>query len=71
MSWLRTIFREIYGLFVDDAAFAVAIVIWVAVAVFVFPLLGWLARGRGPALFAGLAAILAVSAVRYARRKAG
>ncbi len=32
MAWLRTMFGELIGLFVDDGWFAVAILAWIAVA---------------------------------------
>ena len=32
MHWIKTILGELYGLFVDDGAFALAIVVWLAVA---------------------------------------
>jgi hypothetical protein len=67
MKWLKNIFREIFGLFVDDGSFALAILLWLAIV-----------RGAAPhipsgitaiILFAGLALILAESTIRYARRK--
>ena len=68
MSSIRTIFREIYGLFVDDGSFALLILLWLGLTVFLIPWLGWIPRWRGPLLFLGLAAILITSATRYARR---
>ncbi|MBU6499526.1 MAG: hypothetical protein KGJ41_16770 [Rhodospirillales bacterium] len=66
MVWLRTILSEILGLFVDDGAFAVAILAWIALLWWLAP---WLTPTlRGPLLFAGLAAILLESALRRARR---
>ena len=67
MSWLKTAWSELVGLFVDDGSFATAILAWL--------LLAWLALPRLPLppswppviLFAGLAAILAGSAVRRSR----
>lgn len=67
MRWLRTAWSEFVGLFVDDGSFAAAILAWLAVS--------WLALPRLPLppswppviLFAGLAAILAESAVRRSR----
>ncbi len=68
MTWIRTVTREIFGLFVDDGNFALLILLWLAFAVFLVPYL-WLApKARGFVLFAGLAALLLVSTVRYARR---
>jgi hypothetical protein len=68
MSWLRTIWSELVGLFVDDLSFAIAIVVWLAAV--------WLAERmnvvppawRGPLLFAGLAAIFVENTLRRARK---
>lgn len=69
MKWIKTILREIFGLFVDDGAFALAILIWLG-------LMGWIISrlDLSPAIvalifFAGLALILIESTARYARRK--
>ena len=57
--------RQLYGLFVEDARFAAAIVMWLAL----FAAFSRYAGGplRGLLLFAGFAAILIVS-VRHASR---
>ena len=67
MQWLRTIFREIFGLFVDDGRFAVAILAWLAVVWLVLPRIGMPVRWGGPILFVGLALILVENATRYSR----
>ena len=66
MKWLRSIAREVWGLFVDDGSFAAAIVVWLTMAVLVLPRVatGW----AGPVWFVGLAAILIESVLRAARR---
>jgi hypothetical protein len=69
MNWMRTIFREVFGLFVDDGSFAVLILAWLGLTVFLLPHLAWAPRWRGFILFAGLAAILMASAIRYARKQ--
>ena len=69
MNWMRTIFREVFGLFVDDGSFAVLILAWLGLTVFLLPHLEWVPRWRGFILFAGLAAILMASAIRYARKQ--
>jgi hypothetical protein len=69
MHWIRTVLLEIWGLFVDDGSFALSIVLWVVVAVLLARRFAFEASWAGPAFFAGLAAILAVSALRYARRR--
>ena len=68
MRWLKSIAREIYGLFVDDGSFAGGILVWVSLAVVALPRIAAGARWAGPALFAGLALILIESVLRYARR---
>jgi hypothetical protein len=68
MRWLKSIAREIYGLFVDDGSFAGGILVWVALAVAAFPRVALEARWAGPALFAGLALILIESVLRFSRR---
>lgn len=69
MKCLKTIFREIYGLFVDDGAFALAILIWLAFMRWTASHLQLSPSTSAVILFAGLAIILTESAVRYARRK--
>ncbi len=67
MSWLRQAVRELWGLFVEDGSFALAILLWVAVTVFILPVLlpgNW----RGFVAFFGLAAILIENVLRTARR---
>jgi hypothetical protein len=68
MRWYRSIAREVVGLFVDDGSFAGAILVWLALVVVVLPRLAAGARWAGLALFAGLAAILIVSVLRFARQ---
>ena len=66
MRTLTTIFAEIWGLFVDDGRFAVAILVWLAFAAGVLPRLALPGAAPPVLLFAGLAAILLESAVRRA-----
>jgi hypothetical protein len=68
MRWLRSIGREVAGLFVDDGSFAVAILVWLAV---VLVLGRVVAGGRwlGCGLFVGLAMVLVESLLRFARRR--
>jgi hypothetical protein len=68
MSVLLLIRDELWGLFVDDGVFAGAIVVWLLVGWCLLPRLGL--PGGLPAflLFAGLAAILVLSALRAARQ---
>lgn len=68
MPWLKAIVSEIFGLFVDDGALALAVLAWVGAAWLVLPRLGVSATWSGLVLFAGLALILAESANRRSRR---
>ena len=70
MGWLRAVLRSLIGLFVDDAAGAAAIVLWLAVAWWLLPTPALPAPAAPAILFAGLAAILVVTAMRGARRGA-
>ena len=69
MNWLKNIFHEVFGLFVDDGSFALAILLWLAVVRWAMPYLNVPSSLTGIILFAGLAVILADSATRYSRRK--
>jgi hypothetical protein len=69
MRWLRSIAREVIGLFVDDGNFAVAILVWLVVAVVALPHLTTHARWTGLVLFAGLALVLVESVLRFSRRR--
>lgn len=68
MSWLRTALVELWGLFVEDGRYALAIVVWLLLAWRAVPLLqldgGW----NAVILAAGLLAILVESVLRRARR---
>ncbi|MBE7218614.1 hypothetical protein D3273_14690 [Lichenibacterium minor] len=68
MSWLRTAVREVFGLFVDDGSYALAILIWLGLAWLVLPRVSALGPWSGALLFGGLAGTLAVSAMVRARR---
>jgi hypothetical protein len=69
MRWLKTVIGEIFGLFVDDGRFSLAIIVWVGAVWLVLPRLNILPGWSGVILFAGLAVILAESALHGARRK--
>jgi hypothetical protein len=68
MRWLQAVLGEVFGLFVDDGSFALAIVVWVGIVWLVRPWLPISPAWSGIILFAGLALILAESALRRARR---
>jgi hypothetical protein len=69
MNWLKTIAREIFGLFVDDAIFAAAILLWLVFIKILTTQLGIASRWSGIILLVGLALILAESTTRYAKRQ--
>jgi hypothetical protein len=69
LRWLKTILAEIFGLFVDDIRFALAIIIWLGIIQLGLLRLKLPAAWNGVILFAGLATILAESALRRAGRK--
>jgi hypothetical protein len=66
MHWFKTILAEIFGLFVDDGRFALTIIVWLGIIWLGLPRLNLPAAANGVILFAGLAAILAESALRRA-----
>lgn len=70
MGWIRNVAREIFGLFVDDGSFALAVLAWLGVVWFLF-LHMKLARSGGFVVFLGLASILVESVTRFARRTQG
>lgn len=67
MTWLKAIWSEFFGLFVDDGSFAVAILLWLAVVWLLLPRLDLPPAASPALLFAGLVIILLQSAWRRAR----
>jgi hypothetical protein len=59
---------EVYGLFVDDGSFALAIVVWLFMVFYVSRHFAFPAYVRAPVLGAGLLLILLESVVRRAAR---
>jgi hypothetical protein len=68
MSWLKTIWNELIGLFVDDVSFALAIAVWLMATYSLFRLDIIPMRGRGALLFVGLATIFVENTLRRARK---
>ena len=68
MNLLKTIVSEAVAMFVDDGAFALAIVVWLAIVAALARLAPALGGWDGLLLFAGLAGILAESAIRRSRK---
>lgn len=71
MTWLKSIFREILGLFVDDGSFAIAILVWLALLWWLLPHLPIAGIWQAVILFAGLVAILIESVLGRARQHGG
>lgn len=67
MAWLKTVWSEFLGLFIDDAAFAIAILAWLAACWLLLPRLALPAILPPAILFTGLVLILVESAMRRAR----
>jgi hypothetical protein len=68
VRWLKVSIAEIFGLFVEDGAFALAIIIWLGALWLVLPYLKVPAALGAIILFLGLASILVESARRRSKR---
>lgn len=68
MKVLLGILEEIWGLFVEDGSYAVAIVVWLLIVWFGIAKLS-AENLKGPLMFAGLAAIMIENVRRSARAK--
>lgn len=69
MAVLKRVFEEIFGLFVEDGYFAIAILVWLGLLWFIFTHLPIPADWHAVILFIGLIAILVESVMRRARRR--
>jgi len=69
MHWVKSVAREVLGLFVDDGSFALAILVWLALAILILPRITAVAAWTGPILFTGLALILIHSVLRFSRQR--
>jgi len=67
MNALRTVVRELVGLFVEDRLFALAIALWLLAMGAIAALSIGTPEIRGLVLFLGLAAVLVGGVVRGAR----
>ena len=68
MRWMKTIVQELFGLFIDDGSFALAIVVWIGVLWFLAGRVLYSATWSGAVLFAGLGLILFASTIRRSRQ---
>ena len=71
MKWLAAAAREVTGLFIEDAGFALGILAWVAAAAFVVRELPLGDPWRAAILLGGCLALLVENVLRAARRRAG
>jgi hypothetical protein len=69
MAWLKTALQELFGLFVDDVPFTIAILVWLAVVSLLLPTFLSDTRWDAAVLFLGCALILVESVNRAARRR--
>lgn len=67
MRWIAPILRELLGLFVDDARFALAILAWLTALALLLPQIP-LPAWHGALLFTGLAVILVCHCLRHVTR---
>ncbi|TMG90944.1 MAG: hypothetical protein E6H72_09965 [Betaproteobacteria bacterium] len=71
MKSLAAAAREIAGLFIEDAGFALGILAWVALAAFVLRELPFGDPWRAAILLAGCLALLVENVLRAARKRPG
>jgi Flp pilus assembly protein TadB len=69
MNWIKNTVREIFELFVDDGAFALAILVWLCITGCAAYYLRFQSVVAAVVLFAGLALILIENTARYARQR--
>ena len=69
MGWLKPIWSELIGLFVDDGSLAVAALLWLGACWLVLPRLGLPGVWPPVLLSVGLLVILVESVARGARRR--
>ena len=70
MRRVSLVLRELFGLFVEDASFALTILVWLAACALLLPLVPLLFSWRGVLLFTGLAVILVWHCLRHIARRA-
>jgi hypothetical protein len=69
MNWIKAVWAEFIGLFVDDGSLAIAVLLWLGACWLLLPRFGLPAIWPPIILFGGLAAILAESALRRAGQR--
>lgn len=69
MSWLKVVWSELIGLFVDDGSLAVAVLLWLGTCWLLLPRVGLPPVWPPVILFFGLMLILAESVSRRAGQR--
>lgn len=69
MQSLMKIFTELFGLFVENGSFALAILIWLGIVWLAAPHMAAASDASGTILFGGLVLILIENTIRSSRRK--
>ena len=70
MRRISFILRELFGLFVDDAGFALTILVWLTACALLLPRVPLALAWHGVLLFTGLAVILVWHCLRHIARDA-
>ena len=70
MKYIAEILRELWGLFVEDSSYTLAILLWVGLVGFGKSWIRGEGAWGGPILFVGLALIMLENVTRSARRAA-
>jgi hypothetical protein len=70
MKVILNVGKELWGLFVEDQSYALAILVWVGIWAFAMRLAP-VTRWAGPLLFLGLCLVLLENVVRSARKMPG
>jgi hypothetical protein len=71
MRRITLVLRELLGLFVDDAPFALTVLAWLTVFALLLPRVPLPLSWRGALLFTGLVVILVGHCLRHVARRAG
>jgi hypothetical protein len=67
MNVIVTALKELFGLFVEDGSYAVAIIAWLLIAALVLPHIG-ASEWRAPLLLAGLLLVMCENVLRSAKQ---
>jgi hypothetical protein len=68
VGWVRSVLRELWGLFVDDGSFAAAITVWVGFVLLILRRFVGFQTWGGLVLVGGLAVLLVENVLRHGRK---